>query len=123
VFSKSSRRSATEDHGVSGGLRARVCASGHAYRPGRGVAFIDPLRLDDVTIPRLANRIRHALVCPRAGKSADLNQTAVSFLDNRDRSDPVSPDAKQGWPECRPRGVLVIDIERWGSKGRPWSSL
>jgi 8-oxo-dGTP pyrophosphatase MutT (NUDIX family) len=29
---------------------------------GRGVAFIDPLHLDEVTIPRLANRIRHALV-------------------------------------------------------------
>jgi 8-oxo-dGTP diphosphatase len=34
---------------------------------GRDVAFVDPLRLDDVTIPRLANRIRHALIARETG--------------------------------------------------------
>ena len=34
---------------------------------GRGVALVEPLRLDDVTIPRLANRIRHALAARATG--------------------------------------------------------
>lgn len=34
---------------------------------GRGVVLVDPLHLDQVTIPRLANRIRHALSARETG--------------------------------------------------------
>lgn len=35
---------------------------------GRGVVLVDPLRLDEVTIPRLAGRIRHAMAAREIGR-------------------------------------------------------
>ena len=38
---------------------------------GRGVVLVDPSDVDHVTIPRLANRIRSALVARRTGRVAE----------------------------------------------------
>ena len=38
---------------------------------GRGVVLVDPSDVDQVTIPRLANRIRSALVARRTGRVAE----------------------------------------------------